>query len=154
MSAEQNKTLIQRFFDELWNSRRLGIADEIFSENCQTHQLRSGRGIVAVKRGPSEIKEHVSAWVDGFPDITFTVEQMVAEGDVVVTRARMTGTHDGLWLGIAATGKKVDIRMMTTHKVVDGKIVEDWVLIEALGFLHELGILPPVETIIADAAAR
>jgi len=152
MSLEHNKLLIKRFFDELWNGRHLEVADEIFAENCLTHQLRSGRDIVAVKRGPSEIKEHVLAWVEGFPDIEFTVEQMIAEDDSVVTRARMAGTHKGPWLGIAATGNKVNIRMMTTHKIAGGKIVEDWVLIEALGFLNELGLLPPVETIVANAA--
>jgi steroid delta-isomerase-like uncharacterized protein len=153
MPTEDNKLLIMRFFDELWNGRRLDVADEIFAENCLTHQLRSGREIVAVKRGPAEIREHVSAWLEGFPDIEFIVEQIIAEGDVVVTRVRMSGTHAGPWLGIAATGNRVNIRMMTTHKISGGKIVEDWVLIEALGFLHELGLLPPVETIVANAAA-
>lgn len=136
------KQVIERFVDELWNARRLDVADEIFDSDCVTHQLRSGMQEDAVRRGPQAIKEHVAGWITSFPDLRFTVEQMLTESDRVATQLRMEGTHLGSWLGIPATGKNVQIRMFTIHRVVQNKIIEDWVLVESLGVFQQLGLLP------------
>jgi ketosteroid isomerase-like protein len=77
------KQLINRFVEELWNERRLDVADAIFAKDCVTHQLRSGVPADAVPRGPQAIKEHVAGWVASFPDLRFSIEQMVSEGDRV-----------------------------------------------------------------------
>ena len=68
---------------------------------------------------------------------------MVAEGDKVSTLLVMEGTHTGQWLGIPPNGKRINIRMMVIHRIQNGKIIEDWVLVESLGFFQQLGILPP-----------
>jgi hypothetical protein len=73
--------VITRFVEELWNERRLEVADAIFAEDCVTHQLRSGIADEAAPRGPDAMKEHVSGWIAGFPDLRMRVEQMVSEGD-------------------------------------------------------------------------
>ena len=136
------KQLINRFVEELWNERRLDVADAIFAKDCVTHQLRSGVPADAVPRGPQAIKEHVTGWIASFPDLHFSVEQMLSEGDRVVMQLLMEGTHRGAWLGIPPSGKKMQIRMFTVHRVVQNKIVEDWVLVESLGVFQQLGVIP------------
>ena len=147
---QPGKYIIQRFVEELWNARRLDVADEIFSIDCITHQLRSGVLVEPVGRGPQEMKEHVSGWVMSFPGLRFTIEQMISEGDRVVSQLVMEGTHQGAWMGIAPTGRKLQIRMVTVHRIAEGKIAEDWVLVESLGFFQQLGIVPSTEDLISN----
>jgi predicted ester cyclase len=136
------KHLIIRFVEELWNKRDLAFADDIFDRDCRTFQLRSGEPVTSAPRGPQVIKAHVSEWLSSFPDLHFTIEQMIAEGDKVSTLLMMEGTHTGPWFGIPPTGKRITIRMMTIHGIQRDKIVEDWVIVESLGFFQQLGILP------------
>ena len=144
------KQVINRFVEELWNQRRLDTADAIFAKDCVTHQLRSGAPIDTVPRGPEEIKEHVAGWVASFPDFRFIVEQMLSEGDRVVTQLLMEGTHQGAWMGIHPIGKKMQIRMFNVHRVVQGKIIEDWVLVEALGLFQQLGVVPNTADLVGN----
>jgi steroid delta-isomerase-like uncharacterized protein len=139
---ENNKQFIIRFFDEVWNQRKLEIADDIFDNNCRTFQLQSGAPVTSTPRGPESIKKHIAEWLSAFPDLTFTIEQMIAEGDRVSTLLAMDGTHTGRWLGIPPNGKRINIRLMTIHRFKNCKIIEDWVIVESLGFFQQLGILP------------
>jgi len=136
---DSGKHIIKRFVEELWNARKLDVADQIFSEDCVTHQLRSGVLDEPARRGPQEMKEHVSGWLMSFPDLRFTIEQMIAEGDRVVSQLVMEGTHQGTWMGILPTGKRLHIRMITIHRIANSKIAEDWVLVESLGIFQQLG---------------
>lgn len=151
MSVEQNRAVVLRFYEELWNNRNLSVADEIVSPNCVTHQLQSGTASVGVPRGPKAVKQHISEWLEGFPNLHFDVEQMVAEGDQVVSRSVMRGTHTGTWLGVAPTNKEVSIRLMVIQRIENSKIIEDWVLVEALGFFQGLGVLPATQEILSKA---
>lgn len=144
------KDLIRRFVEELWNERRLDVADAIFAKDCVTHQLRSGEPADGVPRGPQAIKEHVMGWIASFPDLRFNIEQMLSEGDRVAMQLLMEGTHQGPWLGIPASGKKMQIRMFTIHRVVQGKIVEDWVLVESLGLFQQVGVLPNTADLVGN----
>jgi steroid delta-isomerase-like uncharacterized protein len=144
------KQLINRFVQELWNERHLDVADSIFAKDCVTHQLRSGVPADAVPRGPEAIKEHVAGWIASFPDLHFSIEQMVSEGDRVMTQMQMEGTHQGAWLGIPASGKKIQIRMFTVHRVAQSKIVEDWVLVESLGLFQQLGVVPDTPDLLGN----
>lgn len=154
MSSDENKAIVSRFFDELWNQRRIEIANEIIAANCVTHQLQSGAEDTGVLRNPEAVKHHVSGWLVGFPDLRFDVEQMLAEDDHVVTRCVMHGTHKGGWFGISATGKRVSIRMIVTHRIEEAKIAEDWVLVEALGFFQQLGLVSSTQEILALSAKQ
>jgi steroid delta-isomerase-like uncharacterized protein len=149
-AVDDPKQLAKRFVEELWNERRLDVADAIFAKDCVTHQLRSGSPADAVPRGPQAIKEHVTHWVASFPDLRFSIEQMLREGDHVVMQLLMEGTHHGAWLGIPATGKKVQIRMFTVHRVVQDRIVEDWVLVESLGVFQQLGVVPDTADLLSS----
>jgi predicted ester cyclase len=151
MSLEENKAIVSRFYEELWNNRNLNVADEIIASDCVTHQLQSGADAVTVPRNPEAVKQHISEWLGGFPDLHFAVEQMIAEADLVVSQSVMRGTHTGAWLGITPTNKELSIRLMVTQRILNGKIVEDWVLVEALGFFQQLGLIPPTQEILAKA---
>ena len=149
---EPARYIINRFVEELWNARRLDVADQIFSEDCVTHQLRSGVLAEPAHRGPQEMKEHVSGWLISLPDLHFKIEQMIAERDRVVSQLVMEGTHQGTWMGISPTGKRLQIRMITIHRIANDKIAEDWVLVESLGFFQQLGAVPDTAELIAALA--
>jgi predicted ester cyclase len=136
------KRVMSRFVEELWNSRRLDVADSIFSPHCVTHQLRSGVPVDAVPRGPQDIKVDITQWITSFPDLWFRVEQMVCEGDRVVMHLLAEGTHEGEWMGIPATSRRIQIRMFTVHRIIEGRIVEDWFQVEWLGVFQQLGVVP------------
>jgi len=146
------KDIVKRFVEELWNDRRLDVVDQIFSEDCVTHQLRSGVLDEPVPRGPEEMKEHISGWLMSFPDLRFNIEQMIAERDCVVSQLVMEGTHQGMWMGILPTGKRLQIRMITVHRIANGKIAEDWVLVESLGLFQQLGAVPNTAELIRNFA--
>jgi predicted ester cyclase len=151
MLADENKAIVRRFYEELWNERRVELAEEIIAADCVTHQLRAGGDDGGTLRTPELIKQHVAAWLAGFPDLHFTVEGLIAEGDRVVSHSRMRGTHTGVWLGIAPTGRSVSLPMIVIQRIAHGKIAEDWVLVESLGFYQQLGLVPPTEEIMSRA---
>jgi len=151
MNLEANKAVARRFFDELWNARRLPVADDIIAPDCVTHQLRSGADDSATPRAPESIKQHVAEWVAAFPDLRFTAEQMIAEGDRVVTHCTARGTHLGYWHSIPPTGKIITIQMTVIHRIADGRIAEDWVLADFLGVFQQLGIVRPTAELLAKA---
>lgn len=151
MHADENKAIVRRFYEELWNERKVEIAGEIIAADCVTHQLRAGVDDGGTPRPPELIKKHVAAWLVGFPDLHFTIEQLFAEGDRVVSHSCMRGTHTGVWLGIAATHRKVSLPMMVIQRIAGGKIAEDWVLVDSLGFYQQLGLVPATEEIMSRA---
>jgi len=148
------KHIVKRFVEELWNARKLDVADEIFSEDCVTHQLRSGVLPEPARRGPQAMREHISGWLLSFPDLRFNIEQMITEDDRVASQLVMEGTHQDAWLGIPASGKRVQIRMFTVHRVVQGKIVEDWVLVDSLGLFQQLGVVPNTADLLGNFLRR
>lgn len=148
------KQLIRRFVEELWNQRQLDVADAIFASDCVTHQLRSGAPGDAAPRGPALVKAHVAGWIASFPDLHFTIEQMVSESDRIATPLLVEGTHLGAWFGIPPRGNKIQIRMFTVHRVAQGKIVEDWVLLESFGVFQQLGIVPDAAELLRDFSRR
>ena len=154
MSVEDNTRIIRRFIEELWNNRNLSVADEIFAPECLTHQLRSGADITSEPRDPETLKKHVSEWVVAFPDLHFTLEQTIADGDRVASQITMRGTQEGVWMGFPPSGREVSIRMMTIHRIAAGKIVEDWVLVDSLGLFQQLDLVPQREEIFAKASGE
>jgi predicted ester cyclase len=98
---------------------------------------------------PQAIRKHLAEWLAGFPDITFKAEQIVAQEDKVFSWMTVNGTHSGRWTAIPPTGKRVNIQLMTIHQIRDNKIVNDWVLVDALGMFQQLGLLPSMEAILA-----
>jgi len=141
--------IVRRFFNEVWNQRRLELLDELVAPNCVTHQLRSAAGpIPSAPRGPSASRKHISTWLKAFPDITVTIEHQTALESEVVSWVTMRGTHRGEWQGFPPTNREVTIRTVSQHRVEDGRIIEDWVIVETLGLFQQLGLVPPTSELV------
>jgi len=149
MKTSDLKAIAGRFIEELWNQRELTTADALFAETCVTNQLRSGAEPITAPRPPAAVKKQVNEWVAAFPDFRYTVRQMLSEGDKVMIQCVANGTHQGTWLGIPATNKTISIETMITQRIVDGKIVEDWVLADFLGLFQQLGLVAPLQELLA-----
>ena len=136
MSAE-NKAILRRFFEDLFNTGNLAVADEIVATDYLNHNAAPGE-----TPGREGLKQFVAAVRTAFPDLHFTVEDQIAEGDKVVTRWTSTGTHQGEFGGIPATGKQVRLTALNIHRVVNGQVTEGWLQWDALGMMHQLGVIP------------
>jgi steroid delta-isomerase-like uncharacterized protein len=140
MSAEDNKVLSHRLFQEFWDQKHLMVVDELLAANHVDHTPGSPPGLPP---GPEGIKQFASLYFTAFPDIRVTIEDQVAEGDRVVTRWRAQGTNTGSLFGMPATNKSATITGITIDRVASGKIVETWTNFDNLGMLQQLGVLPP-----------
>jgi steroid delta-isomerase-like uncharacterized protein len=82
--------------------------------------------------------------MNAFPDSRVTIDDMIAEGDQVVTKKTFRGTHEGEFAGIPPTGKTVELQFVDIMRVHNGKIVEHWNCIDQLSFMQQLGVIPPL----------
>ena len=135
--VETNKAVARRFFTEVWGGGSEAVAQELLADSYVGHMTGS----------PAPLDR--AGWLTffrefrtAFPDAQFTIEDMIGEGDRVVMRLTMRGTHRGVFNGIAATGKAVVVAGTSIERIVDGRIVEGWVTNDALGLLQQLGVLP------------
>jgi predicted ester cyclase len=154
MNEEQNKIIVERFIEEMWNERNLDLADQLFATDCITHQLHSGNGGGGVPRSGDSVKREATAWLTGFPDLKFNLEQMITAGDRVVTHCTMRGTHTGIWMGLSSTNKQVNVPIITIHRIAGAKIVEDWVLVGSLALFQQLGLIPETQAILARGISK
>lgn len=125
MPIDQNKKIIRRLWEEVWNKNMLNVCDEIFDKEYAKHE--------------SEFVPVVRA---AFPDLHFRVEDMVAEDDKVVSRYIFTGTHQGEIWEIQATGKTVEIQGIWIHRLANNRIVEGrkWGVMDFYGMMKQLGV--------------
>jgi steroid delta-isomerase-like uncharacterized protein len=135
VSLEENKALIRRWA-EVWNQGDLDAVDEFVSDTYVRHDPNTPE-----VRGPEEEKQLMAMYLSAFPDFHFTIEDMVAEEDKVVGRLTARGTHKGELLGIPPTDKQVTLTMTETFRLAEGKIAEQWVNMDALGMMQQLGAL-------------
>jgi len=137
MSAHENKALARRVFEEVWNKGNLAVADEVWANNFVGHAAPDEI------KGPEGVRQFFSVFRSAFPDLQFTIEDQIAEGDKVVTRWTLRGTHEGEFQGIAPTGKQMAMTGITVQRIAGGRIVEGWTNRDALGMLVQLGVVPP-----------
>ena len=136
MPAEDNRALIRRYYlDEVWNKGNFALVAKVVAPDCLVHDPAMS-GIM----GPEGVIRFVSKWRTAFPDLQFTIEDHIAEGNKVATRITLRGTQTGRLLDIAPTGKPVTVSGMTIAHVVDGKIVEIWITRDDLGLRRQLGV--------------
>jgi steroid delta-isomerase-like uncharacterized protein len=135
--SEQNKTILRRFYDELFNTGDLSVADEIVALSYVNHNALPGE-----TPGREGLKAFVILLRTAFPDIHFTVEDQVAEGEKVVTRFAVKGTHQAEFAGVPATGKPVAITAINIHRVSGDQIQEGWLNWDGLGLMQQLGVIP------------
>jgi predicted ester cyclase len=135
MSTEENKANSRRLTERL-NQGDLTVIDELCAPNHVSHNAQN------TTHGPEEYKQSFSVLFTAFPDLHFTIEDMIAEGDKVVTRNTIRGTHQGLFRGIPPTGKHVTITGIAVSHWIAGKSDEVWINTDGLGLLQQIGALP------------
>ncbi len=136
MSIEENKSLIRRFCEEVWNHGLLDVVTEIFAEDYVRHDLRPGKPIP----GPEGQKRIAADFRTAFPDLHMTLDLIVAEGDLVVTRWTTAGTHTGQWGSIPPTGNHAVFSGVNIFRIHNGKVVELWNHRDDLGLMQQLGV--------------
>lgn len=134
--SEANRAIIQRLVDEVWNQGKLSVVDEIHAPNYVGHAPPEHM------RGPDDYKELVAKYRAALPDIRWTIEDMITEGDKVVFRWSNRWTHGGELEGAAATGKKGTAMGISICRIAEGRIAEEWATWDALGFLQQIGVIP------------
>jgi steroid delta-isomerase-like uncharacterized protein len=139
MSAEENKALARRFMDEVYNEGNVNFIDEVVASNLVVHDPTSPEGMTS---GVQSAKQFVEVYRNAFPDIQMTVEDLIAEGDKVVTRWRARGTHQGELMGIPPSGNPVEVTGITIDRIEGGKVVETWANYDALGMMQQVGAVP------------
>ncbi len=144
MSTEENKVIARRLLEEVWNKGNLSVLDEYVAPGAPNHDPNN-----PIAPGPAGLKQVYSLYKNAFPDLHFTIEQVVAEGDYVVQRITSTGTQRGDLPGIPATGKYGKTEGFVIARFKDGKVVEGWSLFDQLGLMQQLGVVPTAEQMAA-----
>ena len=132
-----NKTLIHRWFEEVWNKGRADTIDELLADECVVHGLADASGNEV--RGPAEFRAFHAQFREAFPEIVVTVEDAISEGDLVAARCSVSGKHKGDSLGFKATNAPVEFTGMSIVRVKDGKFVEGWNNFDFLKMYQQLG---------------
>ena len=140
MSITENKALVRRLYDEVWNKRRLEIVNEFISPS---HAL-SGSLFSDSSVGPNAYKRIVTEFIAAFPDLRFTVGDMIAEKDHVAVSWTISGTHKREFRGVAPTHKKISVDGVTIHHIARGRILDSDVRLDHLGLLTQLGAIKHV----------
>lgn len=130
--------LARRFYEEIINGGNVDLVDELLTDDFLDHE-EPLPGMTPDRNG---VKEFVRAMRAAFPDIHMAPEQVLSDSDRVMIRYRMTGTHDGEFMGIPATGRKVDMTGYDEARVVDGRAVEHWGAMDAAQLMQQLGAMP------------
>jgi steroid delta-isomerase-like uncharacterized protein len=148
--SEGNKNIVRRLFEEVWNKGNTLIADELFTPNYAHHDPSTPD----VGRGPESEKKRVILYRSAFPDLHLAIEDLLTEGETVITRWSCKGTHKGDLSGIAPTGKQVHMSGISIIRFVNNRMAESWVNWDALGLMQQLGVVHELGKGKAGAAAR
>lgn len=135
-SMEENKGIVRRY-QEIYNSNNLDVLNEVVKEDFLTPRMMPG-----MPSGLEGAKQIHKATLLGIPDWHTEIEDLIAEGDKVVARITMTGTHTGDFFGIPATGKRISFSGIYIAQIADGKIIEHWGEEDSVGLLQQLGAMP------------
>jgi predicted ester cyclase len=139
MSVEEdNIATIRRWLEEGWSKGNLTVADEMIDSNFSVH----GAGGQVVRSGPEGAKQLVAAWRAAFPDGRMIVDDIFAEGDLVVIRMTWNGTQTAEFYGRAPSGRSVVVTSIGIDRLADGKVVEGWGELDMLGLYQQIGALP------------
>ena len=135
--SEENKQLVRRWFDEVWNKGRADAIDEMFDEDGIAHGLSDDPANPI--KGPTGFKPFHVLFREAFPNMEIVVEDMVAEGDKVAARCLVRGKHEGDFMGRAATQSPIDFSGMTIVRIDNGKIIEAWNNFDFMTMHRQLG---------------
>lgn len=144
----QNKQIVRKLFNDLFNKGNLAVANQIIAPNHVNHDPATPD----FGKGPEGEKQIVTLYRGAFPDLHFTIDQIIDGDNFVTTRYTATGTHKGELRGIAATSKAIKVGGMVINRISRGKIAESWVHWDALGLMEQLGAVPALEKAKAQVA--
>lgn len=136
MSTEENKALVRRFYDEVWDRGNTDFAFEVFADDYVRHDFRATEALP----GPAGQKKIADDFRGAFPDLRVTVDLVVGDGDFVVGRWTVTGTHTGTWGGLEPTGRRITFSAANIFRFEDGKVAEIWNHRDDLGLQEQLGV--------------
>ena len=136
MTTDDNKALVQQFFEQVINQRNLAALDQFVLPGGVNHTVPPGM--------PQETNQFVGQYLNAFPDGQVTVEDLLADGDKVVARVSFHGSHQGALRGMAPTGKPITLMGIHIFRIANGKLVEHWGLMDRLAALQQLGVVPPL----------
>ena len=137
-----NKVVVRQLYEEAWNKRKVDFMNLLISPSHALHgpSLDLSRSSM----GPEAYKHQVEVFTTGFPDLRFTIEDMIAEKEKVVTYWTMSGTHKGEFMKIPATNKKISVDGITIHHVTKGKIMDSYFSWDMWGMMEQLGVAPRI----------
>jgi steroid delta-isomerase-like uncharacterized protein len=136
MSVALNKATAVRLIAEVWNASELEVAEELVHPDYV---------VPGVGQGAEAVKRNVAAFREAFPDLSWTIDDVVCQGDRVAMRLTLRGTHLGTFRGIAPTGRSVTMQEMVFWRLVDGRLHTGWFQADMLGLRIQLGALPQCE---------
>jgi steroid delta-isomerase-like uncharacterized protein len=134
MAIEENKALVRRFYEEVWDRGNVEFAQEVFTDDYLRHDLRP----TAAAPGPQGQLQIAAAFRAAFPDLRWHVDLLLAEGDLVAGQWTASGTNTGPWAGMAATGRHATFSGVNIFRIRDGKVVEIWNHRDDLGLAQQL----------------
>ena len=129
---------IYRLFEEAFNQGNLDVVDELLTPDHLAHNTFGG-----YPNGPQGLKCLIAMFRTAFPDLHCTLEDEIRQGDKLAAHWTMHGTQKGLFMGNSPTGKLVEVQGIIFARTIDGRVVEDWTLLDLMGILQQLGIVPP-----------
>ena len=137
MGASENKVLVRRLFEQGMNERRADVFEECLAPDFVNHDLPGPTP------GPEGFFQSFAMFEAAFPDLRVNVgEVLAAEDDKVVTRSSWTGTHQGEFMGVAASGAQVEVEFIDIWRIEHGLIAESWVRMDFLGLMQQVGAAP------------
>lgn len=137
MPVSNHKALVQRYYDEVVSGGNFSNLEQFISPVYLDHNVDD-----ASARGPDVLRQHLEAIRKTFPDFSMKIEEIITEGNKVVTRVTGRGTHLGEWMGIIPTGKEIYLKGINIDTIEDGKIVEHRGEADTLGMLVQMGLNP------------
>ena len=137
MGIEENKQLVRRFVDEIFAHGRLAAVDELAADGFVAHSWPSVTG-----DGRQDLKSAIDRVSKGLADISFQIEDIFGEGDLVAVRLTASATHVGDFMGMPGSGRTYSIGEIHIFRVRDGKVVEHWHQFDQLAMMRQLGVLP------------
>lgn len=135
MTPEMLTELSWRFDNEAFNKGNLDIVEELIHPNFVNHDPLPGQS-----HDKSGVAPAVLTLRQAFPDLSFTNDEIIAQGEIVAHRARITGTHQGEYLGVAPTGQQITIRLSDFQRWQDGKMIERWSILDTTDLVEKLGL--------------
>lgn len=138
MSTEQNKALVRKLVEEVINQGNISMIDEFLIPDFVEHE-ELPPGIPPGREAPKVLFTMLRS---AFPDLKATIEHLIAEGDEVVLHMTWTGTHEGEFMGIPPTGKRISINVIDILGIAEGKFVEHWGVMDSMAMMQQLGVVP------------